>query len=57
MKDNDFYVIALEKENMFLREEIERSKFSKDKEEYGRFITGLTSLKKRNSNVNEVKPV
>lgn len=44
------YVQALEKENIFLREEIERSKFYKDKEDYGRFVGGLTSLKRRSNN-------
>jgi hypothetical protein len=42
-------VIALEKENTFLREEIEKSKFNKNKEDYNKFISGLTSLKKRNN--------
>ena len=42
MKDNEYYASALERENVFLRVEIERSKYSKDKEEYGKFITGLT---------------
>ncbi len=49
MKENEFYVAALERENIFLREEIEKAKYSKDKEEYSRFISGLTTLKKKNS--------
>jgi hypothetical protein len=42
VKENDYYMSALERENIFLREEIERNKYSKDKEEYGKFISGLT---------------
>jgi hypothetical protein len=34
-------VRAIEKENIFLREEIEKGKFNKDKENYGKFIGGL----------------
>lgn len=47
MRESGFYVSALEKENHFLREEIERSKYSKSKEEYGKFVSGLTQLKKK----------
>ena len=49
MKDNEYYASALERENVFLRVEIERSKYSKDKEEYGKFITGLTQLKRKST--------
>lgn len=45
MKDQQLYVSALEKENYFLREEIERTKFSKDKNEYSRFISGLIPIR------------
>ena len=38
---------ALEKENLFLREEIEKCKFDKKKDEYNKFISGLTHIKKR----------
>jgi hypothetical protein len=31
----------MEKENQFLRLEVEKSKYSKDKEGYSRFIQGL----------------
>jgi len=40
---------ALEKENQYLRDEIERAKYSKDKEEYGRFVSGLTQVRKKQS--------
>ena len=40
-KESDDYAGVLQKENLFLRQEIERSKFSKDKDEYNRFLGGL----------------
>lgn len=47
-KDREVYMGALERENLYLRDEIERAKFSKDKEEYGRFVSGLTQIRKKN---------
>ena len=38
---------ALERENQYLRDEIERAKYSKDKEEYNRFVSGLTQVRKK----------
>jgi uncharacterized protein YueI len=35
------YTQAIEKENQFLRLEVEKSKYSKDKEGYSKFIQGL----------------
>jgi hypothetical protein len=40
------YVSAIEKENKFLREEIEKCKYSKSKDDYSKFISGLVSIKK-----------
>lgn len=45
MKDSNYYTNALEKENSFLREEIEKTKYSKDKNEYGRFIQNLVPIR------------
>lgn len=45
LKDNQYYVNAVERENAFLREEIERAKYSKDKAEYTRFISGLVPIR------------
>lgn len=42
INDNSVYTNALEKENHFLREEIERTKYSKSKEDYTKFLSGLT---------------
>ena len=47
MKDTEFYAQALEKENHFLREEIEKSKYSKDKNEYSKFLSGLTQIRNK----------
>ena len=44
------YVNALEKENYFLREEIEKAKFSKDKNDYSKFVSGLLPLRDKKSN-------
>jgi uncharacterized protein (DUF2461 family) len=38
-------VSAVEKENAFLREEIEKAKYSKDKSEYGRFVSNLLPIR------------
>ncbi len=35
------YTQGMEKENQFLRLEVEKSKYSKDKEGYSKFIQGL----------------
>ena len=35
IRESTLYTNAVEKENQFLREEIERTKYSKDKEQYG----------------------
>lgn len=44
-RDSAFYTAAIEKENQFLRLEIEKTKYSKDKEEFSRFMSGLTKTK------------
>jgi len=49
-KENENYAVTLEKENEFLRAEIERCRFYKDKEEYGKFLGGLTQIKKKGQN-------
>lgn len=45
IRDTAFYTQAMEKENVFLRQEIERVKYSKDKDSYGRFMAGLMKNK------------
>ena len=45
MKEGVFYTQAMERENAFLRQEIERVKYSKDKDSYSRFISGLMKNK------------
>lgn len=45
IRDTAFYTQAMEKENMFLRQEIERVKYSKEKDSYGRFMAGLIKNK------------
>ena len=47
MKDCQQYSTAIEKENQYLRLEVERVKYSKDKEGYSKFISGLIKPKKR----------
>lgn len=47
VKDNQFYSSAMEKENQYLRLEVERVKYSKDKEGYSKFISGLMKPKER----------
>lgn len=47
LKDTEFYASSLEKENHFLREEIEKTKYSKDKQEYNKFLGGLTQLRNK----------
>jgi hypothetical protein len=49
LKDGSHYISAVERENQFLREEIEKSKYCKDKEDYGKFISGLLPMKKKGS--------
>ena len=44
-RDSAFYTAAIEKENQFLRLEIEKTKYSNDKEQYSRFMSGLTKTK------------
>lgn len=44
-RESAFYTAAMEKENQFLRLEIEKTKYSKDKEQYSRFMSGLTKTK------------
>jgi hypothetical protein len=41
LRDIQLYTQAMEKENQFLRLEVERTKYSKDKEGYSKFIGGL----------------
>lgn len=45
IKDTQYYMSALEKENAFLREEVERTKYSKDKAEYGKFLSNLIPIR------------
>ena len=40
------YIIALENENIMLREEIKKSKFNCEKNKYENFLGGLTVLRK-----------
>jgi dihydroxyacetone kinase DhaKLM complex PTS-EIIA-like component DhaM len=47
--ESTYYTSALEKENAFLRLEIERSKYSKDKEGYSKFLSGLLKTEKSSS--------
>ena len=47
MKDSQQYSTAIEKENQYLRLEVERVKYSKDKEGYSKFISGLIKQKDR----------
>ena len=47
----------MEKENMFLRQEIERVKYSKDKDSYGRFMAGLMKNKGGSSMKVEQEPL
>ena len=44
VKDSQFYTSAIEKENQFLRLEVERVKYSKDKEGYNKFLSGLLKI-------------
>lgn len=46
VKDSDAHVDVVERECEFLRQEIERSKYSKDKNEYKSFISGLSMLRR-----------
>ncbi|CDW87912.1 UNKNOWN [Stylonychia lemnae] len=45
VKDHNFYTSALEKENQFLREEVEKVKYSKDKNEYSKFLQNLVPIR------------
>ena len=54
LRDQQYYTQAMEKENNFLRLEIERTKYSKDKEGYSRFISGLM---KNKSSENKSKSI
>ena len=47
VKDAQQYSAAIEKENQYLRLEVERVKYSKDKEGYSKFISGLIKPKER----------
>ena len=47
VKDAQQYSVAIEKENQYLRLEVERVKYSKDKEGYSKFISGLIKPKER----------
>ena len=47
IKDAQQYSAAIEKENQYLRLEVERVKYSKDKEGYSKFISGLIKPKER----------
>jgi hypothetical protein len=47
VKDTQQYSAAIEKENQYLRLEVERVKYSKDKEGYSKFISGLIKPKER----------
>ena len=47
LKDGQQYSAAVEKENQYLRLEVERVKYSKDKEGYSKFISGLIKPKER----------
>lgn len=47
VKDAQQYSTAIEKENQYLRLEMERVKYSKDKEGYSKFINGLIKPKER----------
>lgn len=53
IKDNSYYVNALEKENAYLREEIEKAKYSKDKVEYGKFVQNLLPIRKKQTTVQD----
>ena len=52
-RDSTTYIKAIEKENQFLRMEVERTKYSKDKEGYSRFISGLVKRPATASTNNE----
>jgi hypothetical protein len=47
VKDTQQYSAAIEKENQYLRLEVERVKYSKDKEGYSKFSSGLIKPKER----------
>ena len=50
VRDQQLYANALEKENYFLREEIEKAKFNKDKNEYSKFVSGLLPIRDKKAN-------
>ena len=45
------YILALENENIFLREEIKKTKFHCEKNQYEKFLGGLTVLRKSSNSI------
>jgi hypothetical protein len=46
------YILSLEKENDYLREELKTCKFNNEKVDYSKFVTGLTR-RREGTNIRE----
>lgn len=46
LRDNQYYIGQIEKENQLLRDEVEKIKYKNSKDEYKNFLGGLNTIKK-----------